>query len=132
MGIDLKKLDAGKIETALYDFIRPMFDESDVYVMGGSRNTTANQPRQIYCHAPIEIKDRGAFGQTISRVEIFAEKISGIKNASELSRIKDVVLDKMQDGIRLGDYWFEYVNEISGDDKASYNYIFLNLATKIL
>jgi len=132
MGIDLKKLDATKIETALYNLIRPLFTEVDVYVMGGSRNMDENPERQIYCNAPIDIKNLNAHGKTITRIEIYVRKLKGVKNGAELTRIRDIVLDKLQDGITINGYRFSHTDEITGDDRADFNYIFINLATLIV
>lgn len=133
MGISLKKLDAAKIEEKLYSFVRPMFDTDDVFVMGGSRSRTVNFERQVYCNSPVEIKNREAYAQTVSRIEIFVQNTSsGIKNASVLTRIRDKITSSLQGGVKLGDYHFDYIDEINGDDRAGFNYIFINLATKIL
>lgn len=132
MGVDLRKLDAGKIETALYNFIRPMFEMDDVYVMGGTRNSSKNESKSVYCNAPIEIKDLNAYGKTVARIEIYVKKIDGIKNAAEISRIHDAIVGSLQKSVRIEDYGFSYMNEIPGDDRAGYNFIFINLATLIL
>ena len=65
-------------------------------------------------------------------VGIYVKKKDGIKNIAELSRIRDLILTSLQNGVKLGDYRFDYMSEINGDDRAGFNYIFLNLATKIL
>jgi hypothetical protein len=132
MGVDLKKLDASRIETALYGLVRPLFAEPDVYVMSGTRDMTVNLPRQIYCNAPIDVKNLSAYGRTITRLEIYVEKLGGLKDAATLTRIRDVMTDELATGFTLDGYRFEHIEEITGDDRAGYNYIFINLATVIL
>lgn len=116
--MEIKKLDASRIEKALYDFFAGKNIASFVY--GGHRNPLEKSSDVVYFVAPNPVNDLNAYGETIVRIEIYVKSINGYKNASKLTEISDNIIDLMPS--RLGDYYFEFMDEVTGRDKADYDF----------
>jgi len=123
--MDLLKLDASKMEKAMVDHIVANSAYTSVYA--GHRNM-ANNPvggNMIYCNAPVDVLDKVAMAKTTMRIELYVKKSSGFKNILGLTAIRDVVVALLP--VKLGDYYYDYISEISGQDDANYDFIFINL-----
>ena len=127
--MDLIKLDSSKIEKAMYDYL--VLNNVAPNIYGGSRNVDINKDVMVYCNAPLPIYDKEAIGDSMVRIEIYVKKIGGWKNAARLSEIRDAIVPLFPK--KLGeDYFFDYLEETTGSDKAGYDFIFITLNVVVL
>jgi hypothetical protein len=126
--MDLLRLDASKIEKAMVGHIKD--NSSYTAVHAGHRNMGNNATDMVYCNAPVDILDKVAMGKTTMRVELYVKKSGGFKNIIRLTSIRDAIVPLFP--VKLGNYYFEYISEISGQDDAGYDFIFINLHVIII
>jgi hypothetical protein len=126
------KADPSKIELALHGLIFPKLTEVCDFVKVGPRNTSKQESKMVYCNAPVPVVDLNAISQTTARIEIYVEQISGFKDTTSLSEIRDIIVPLIN-GVTINDSYFVTLeNELSMYDNAGFNFIFLNLAVTII
>jgi hypothetical protein len=121
--MDLKKLDTSKIEKVLYDKVVSTGACPNVY--GGPRNSLTSEDEMIFCVAPNDVRDESAIGRTIARIEIYAKNISGLKNAEAITRMRDVIVELIP--IKSGNYFFDFLSEISPQTRDGYSSCLISL-----
>ena len=120
--MDLKRLDASKIEKVVYDYL--IANSVADFIIPGHRNMSVNRPEMVCCNVPSQITDSNAIGDTMMRIEIFVKQIRGYKNTTALTTIHDKIVDLLP--VTIGNYSFEYMDELPGIDGAGYDFIFIN------
>lgn len=132
MGVQTK-LDSGKLEIALYNFVSPLLSGICDFVKPGGRNASKNPDQSVYCNSPVQINDLDAIGKTIARIEIYVAENGGFKDVTKLSAIRTPIVDAIGKGVLLeNSYYITSIGELSRSDGNGFYFIFLNLAVTVV
>lgn len=124
--IDLKDINNSAIEQVMYDLVYSTMPLEEVAITGfstkpifiGTRNKVINLDTEIYCNAPIEIKDQSAMAYTIVRFEIWNKLYNGFEQQTTTTNSDGSVL-------RYGDVeLYNMIVEIFGESISSGRYHF--------
>lgn len=132
MGFNAKS-NLNEIELAIYNLIKtPLAGVCDL-VKTGSRNSSVNKPKMVYCNAPVPIVDLSAINSTTMRIEIYAEQIKGFKDSNTLTEIRSIILPLIEGGVTLDNsYFITLTNELGRPDGLGFDFLFLNLAVTVI